>query len=438
MAIINIECWGDIVRSISSVHLINFQSHRNLEVDFSQFTGITGPTNKGKTAIIRGIFWCLYNSPSGTDFITHGESVCSVVVRFSDGLEITRVRGNRDNYYDITYPSGETLHLEGFGTGPCEDVVNAHGMREINLISGRDNLNFCKQLDPPFFIGESPTTQALIIGLLGKTDIVDLSIKNTSSEIRSTKAVSKEYKEELKDIKAKLSDLRGLSTMEKAINSAAKNLESMEYIDTKVSNIKELAQKLDVLGQKRENAITMLGAAVDASECDELISKAIEIDNRLSSIKKLNASLIMHIEKYNMLKGIVDKVDIDEVDNLIESIDEFIELSRKLTDIKMENRRLRELMAYRRQFESLPNEEEIVALIENIDRAIGISDTISRINPINDKLKLNLSRRERGLGLIKSFEREYEEVTREYKEGLGEHELCPLCGSGIDKDNIEI
>lgn len=427
-----------MMRSICNVHLVNFQAHKNLNVDFSQFTGITGPTNKGKTAIIRGIFWCLYNSPSGTDFITHGENFCSVTVTFSDGLTITRARGSRENYYDITYPNGETLHLEGFGVGPCEDVVNAHGMIEINLINGRDNLNFCKQLDPPFFIGESPTTQALIIGLLGKTDVVDLSIKNTSSEIRSTKAIAKEYKEELKDIKSKLSELRGLNMMEKAVNSASTTLESMEYINAKISNIKGLSYKLDELNKKREDALFMLGAASDVEDCDELISKALEIDSRLSNIKKMNTSLIAQIEKYNSLKSVVDNIDEAEVDELLQSIDNLIELSRRFTEIRAENRKLKELALYRRQFESLPNELEVVNLIADIEKAIGISETISKISPVSDKLRANISRKEKGMVVIKSFEREYSEVTREYKEGLGEHDLCPLCGSNIDTDNIEI
>ena len=127
------------MRSIVSVEIENFQAHENLTVNFSNYTGITGPSNKGKTAIVRAINWCLYNNPSGSDFITKGKTKCRVTVTFSDGLVITRTKGSSVNSYDIIPVGEDIIHMEGFGVGPVDEVVKAHGMHEIDCFGERQS-----------------------------------------------------------------------------------------------------------------------------------------------------------------------------------------------------------------------------------------------------------------------------------------------------------
>lgn len=59
---------------LKRVRLENFQSHRNSVIDFDRgLNVIVGPSDSGKSAIIRAIKWALYNEPSGNYFIREGE-----------------------------------------------------------------------------------------------------------------------------------------------------------------------------------------------------------------------------------------------------------------------------------------------------------------------------------------------------------------------------
>ncbi|AYO30533.1 hypothetical protein D2962_07770 [Biomaibacter acetigenes] len=85
---------------IKSIKLVNFQSHKNTEISLDEgLTVILGPTDQGKSAIIRALKWVLYNEPRGTDFITVGCKYCRVTLEMSNGTVIIRERdGNKNRY----------------------------------------------------------------------------------------------------------------------------------------------------------------------------------------------------------------------------------------------------------------------------------------------------------------------------------------------------
>lgn len=424
------------MRSIVNVQIENFQAHENLTVDFSSYTGITGPSNKGKTAIVRAINWCLYNNPSGSDFITKGKNKCTVTVTFSDGLMITRTKGSSINSYDIYPVDDAPIHLEGFGVGPVDEVTKSHGMYEIDFFGERQSLNICKQLSQPFFLGESPTTKALMIGKLGKTDVIDLSIKNTASDIRSKKAQAKEYKAELKEVKSELSELKGLSTMEKALDYADKRLEKIEYIDSKIKNISSITTKIKAYSDKREELSEIVVNELATEESIELIEKAIEINSTLVTVKRKLTALEQYQEKLKELKATVDTCSTDEIDNLIDTIDEMIELTANINSIKTKVAKIKSLEQKKQEFESLPTEDVINQVIDSMQQGINSLESLSKIKKVNDKYKLSLQRKEKGEAIIAKLNNEYSEAKREYKDSLMQAKMCPVCMSKMTEESM--
>jgi DNA repair exonuclease SbcCD ATPase subunit len=74
------------MKYIKRLILENFQSHKYSEVDFAAgLNVIVGPSDTGKSAVIRALKWVLYNEPSGDFFIREGETNCSVTIHISDG-----------------------------------------------------------------------------------------------------------------------------------------------------------------------------------------------------------------------------------------------------------------------------------------------------------------------------------------------------------------
>lgn len=81
------------MKYIKKVIIENFQSHKYTELDFDEHLNvIVGPSDQGKSAIIRGIKWALFNEPSGNFFIREGENDCSVTIVFNDDTKIKDIK----------------------------------------------------------------------------------------------------------------------------------------------------------------------------------------------------------------------------------------------------------------------------------------------------------------------------------------------------------
>ena len=73
---------------LEKLRIINFQKHEDLTVSFDdRITTIVGPSDVGKSAVLRALRWVLTNQPDGSGFIREGEKNASVVLRV-DGRTI--------------------------------------------------------------------------------------------------------------------------------------------------------------------------------------------------------------------------------------------------------------------------------------------------------------------------------------------------------------
>ena len=93
------------MHKITQVRLKNFQSHEDTTISFDDYNIIYGKTNSGKSAILRGIKWALYNLPpaEGVDFRRFGTKETIVEVTFDDGKKIRRRRTSKENEYILDW-----------------------------------------------------------------------------------------------------------------------------------------------------------------------------------------------------------------------------------------------------------------------------------------------------------------------------------------------
>ena len=133
------------------VRIRDFQSIGDLELDVSGFTCVTGPTNIGKSAIIRAISGALLGSPVVGD-VRRGSRFCSVEMR-SDGWSLKWEKGERGvNRYWIPSESEQALDKVGQGQIP---QVAALGFGSVKI--GQDVVQpwFATQFEPVFLMNKS-------------------------------------------------------------------------------------------------------------------------------------------------------------------------------------------------------------------------------------------------------------------------------------------
>lgn len=106
------------MKYISKIIIENFQSHSLSVFTLKQgLNVIVGPSDSGKSAVIRALKWVLYNEPAGDFFIREGEKECSVTVEFNDGTTLKRYRSRSKNGYVLINPDDEEMRFEGIGSG---------------------------------------------------------------------------------------------------------------------------------------------------------------------------------------------------------------------------------------------------------------------------------------------------------------------------------
>ena len=128
------------MKYLKTVILKNFQSHKYSVIEFDRgLNVIVGPSDTGKSSIIRAIKWALYNEPSGDYFIRKGETDVEVSLLFSDGTKIKRYRSRSKNQYILYDKLGEEIKYEGFGLGVPEEIIEKIGIEKIYLDSDETN-----------------------------------------------------------------------------------------------------------------------------------------------------------------------------------------------------------------------------------------------------------------------------------------------------------
>lgn len=265
------------MKYISEVYLRGWQSH--VESVFKLGPGlnvITGPTDSGKTALLRSIRWVAFGEPAGESFVNAEVGEAEVVVRLSDGSAVRKHRRKGKTVHNVVLPGQEEpgttfdkAEIPAEVTAALGLVVQKFGVLDMPL-------NFAYQLDEPFLISKPPSNGAIILGKLAGTEVVDLGIKQVAKET---------YAQNEERLAAK-----------KAIQQKEKDL--LEYTDLDGQKA-QLVAALYLVGEidkntaRRASMTVLLGAYGKASTNREEAQATV---NRLANVPKLAADVV-EIEK---------------------------------------------------------------------------------------------------------------------------------------------
>jgi len=148
---------------IRRIHLTNYQSHRDTDIELSSsINALVGTSRAGKTAILRALRWVLCNRPSGESFRRHGTEETAVSLDV-DGVNIRRRRTKSANEYLV-----DGAPVRAFGTGVPEEVAA--------LIGFEDGLSNAGQHDAPYMLGMSPIDLARALNEFAGLDVADAAV----------------------------------------------------------------------------------------------------------------------------------------------------------------------------------------------------------------------------------------------------------------------
>lgn len=392
---------------IKKLKITNFQSHKNTEIAFDEgLTVILGPTDQGKSAIIRALKWVLYNEPRGTDFISVGSNLCRVTLEMDDGTIITRERTNNKNRY-ILVKDGKKQIFEGFGNTVPIEITKAHGIPKIYLDKDSTcTVNLAEQLDGPFLLSENAGVRARVLGRLIGIHIIDAAQRLTINDLLYAEQQSKSVKTEIEEINLKLQEYEDLPLIKQKIDSLksiVKDLKEKNLFLKKLTAIKDLFCSCNEEIKALQYTLKKLEPISEVELLVEKIDFATKIKAHLADLKLKLTFIESEIEKeQNKIKK-TDKLE--EASYYHNRASELYLRLKKLLEAKEIIVRIdREISTLKKTLEKTKDLNHAVLLVDQLEKSREKLFELKKAKEMKSKIEIQISRLNLELEKFKSIE----------------------------------
>lgn len=282
---------------ITKIDIENFQAHRKLSLQLDpHVTCIIGPSDSGKSAIIRAIQWVAFNRPSGDGFRTwDAEAPTKVTLSVTKGegstIHVSRIKGSKVNAYHIN-----SRELSAFGTDVPADVISALNVGDIN---------FQLQHDGPFWFSETAGEVSRQLNRIIDLEVIDTTLANLAAAARASKAEVDVCQSRLEDAVAE----------RRALKFARQMDTDLKAVEAKERELAEVRQKRAVLQTHAEDARTYHQAQNNAAQTARGANLAVQAGTRWASCRDRRAELEAVIEDCRKYRKIASR-SVPRVDTL--------------------------------------------------------------------------------------------------------------------------
>lgn len=421
---------------IEYIEILNFQSHANTKLDFDEGVNvIIGPSDSGKTAVIRALKWIFFNEPSGTDIIKKGEDSAKVTLKLNTGFKIIRGRSKSKNYYEIISPENETQRFEGFGLNVPQEIIDLTGINKIDLGNMKKSLNIAEQLESPFLITESPSIKANALGKLAGVDIIDKALGNLSKDIYEINSDRKSIEKEIKDQKDILKNFEYLKDEKVKIERLEYLFNQVDEYKTKLNTLNDLKNKYDNNLEKTNQTIEYLEKFKNLDELFLIYEKMAYKVNNLKLYSNLNNKLLYTDSKIKELEILLRKIDTDKISNIYSNL---LEINKTLEKYKYVYKNFVNINKQINQVEkTLKKYPDIVYVDKLLVELSTLNINKEKLSKLKNSLDNVNQKLEEGNNYVEKLISNYKTAVNTYIELLKESGTCPICYNKIDDEHIE-
>ena len=322
--------------SIESITIEQFQSHKKTVLELSKgLNVIWGPSDNGKSSIIRGIKWVVLNRPSGDEFRRHNTKNTTVTIK-SDNSIIQRIRTDTKNEYKI-----ENTIFKALKSAVPEEVSSKLNISEINIQS---------QHEVYFLVDKSPGQRSKILNEVAGLEIMDKVLKKTNTDIRSINADIKATNKQI------LEDQTNILYFD-WVTKADKTLKKLEAYQKEIEN-KELFHEdiCDIIAEIEE--YEEIKSEFMSDKCitiiEALSKEEKEIEFVCSEYERIQKTIdqVESLEKYC---DSINVIDVSPLEKLQDKIDflviKYDRVSQNIKEIKSKEDQ------YKRQNEAIEKTE---------------------------------------------------------------------------------
>lgn len=202
-----------------SMTLRNFQCHKRLDIKFGKrVTTVVGPSDVGKSAVIRAIKWLATNKPPGATFRKTGTKNTIVGLKF-DGHKLIRKKSKSTNEMVL-----DGKKFKAFGSTVPDEVANT-----LNL----GTVNFQDQHDPPFWFSSTPGQVSRELNSIVNLDTIDRIMTILGHKMRIAKTNRSVLKKHLENTEEECKRLEFVDDLEEDCEDLLMQQRKLEKKETR-------------------------------------------------------------------------------------------------------------------------------------------------------------------------------------------------------------
>jgi len=309
--------------------LRHFQPHKKLTIEFGErVTCIVGPTDTGKSSVLRALRWICLNRIGSRSFISWWSKFTTVTL-YVDGHVIRRRKG-KANLYEM-----DGQEFKAFGTTVPEPIARVLNVSEEN---------FQRQIDPPLWLAESPAQVGRELNKIVNLDIIDHTMeavakrkREAQSKVSSLTEVRNKLKREVRSLswvtecRKEYEELEGLVQNRDRLRDKVGSLEALlgnaqrhkrvlkcqpvcEVLSGLLQRWMQVAKKVVSLGVLLEEAQEHSRTVENAGEClvagksmAKNIDRSVELSRTVSRLQQQLDLLCDVAQRADASQAILDK-----------------------------------------------------------------------------------------------------------------------------------
>lgn len=377
----------------------NFQKWDKLKVEFDpRITVITGPSDAGKSSILRALAWICLNEPDGEDFIRHGANGCTARVYLEDGQSVCRRRGKGENAYYLNEDE-----FKAFGRGGIPDTIkNLLKVGNVNFQYQKDSPYIDIQSRPLFWFSCNATEVSRQLNEVVDLQAIDESLAKIGKTVRKandTVDITKHRLTQARETKEALAwvvdadrDFTELETLEAAATAAR----------SRAAGLRELVASIKQTDARQQAAFCQL----------QLLNACGKVGAACRRLQCQREALQSQVKDCERLQDLVSR-GIPDISPVSTALGRAAEISRQRNNLHLQITRAKDA---RDKIVDMPSTESLSAMLSKATLAASRSSALrGMIRDIQAWIVEIRNRRQ----IQDTEQREFDEKTRG---------ACPICG----------
>lgn len=283
---------------LTHISIRSFQSIKAADLDLGTFTVIVGPSNSGKSALIRA-FRALSSNVRGSGMITRGQKAMMISAR-TDTHTVTLERGERQGAYRLVGADGEMTFTKLAGDVP---------QRISDVLRLDETLNFAAQFDKPFLLDDSGATVARQLAELTNVNLIFEAVRQANRVRASAASTLKTRRADLDLIRSRIADYQDLPATLRLMAEAEALDGSRQDLQRRIGRLATSIRALRVI--EKAVASRQLAPLPDSTAFQDTAGRLQQLQEHLNRVRAGERAVRILTTSYRSAQDAADRAERD-------------------------------------------------------------------------------------------------------------------------------